>query len=275
MQRNLVLLAASALTAGAALLGVTADPASAATNTITVDTTVDAGNNIVLTSLREAFAEAEDDGEPTTVVLATGATYLLDDCTGTGGDLQSFTAQALTIDGNGATIEQTCAGQRVIDVNAPQFTIEDVTITGGDTTEAGGGVNANGPVTITNARFIDNHSVTNDSGGGGLRAWMGATITGSEFRDNSAHRGGAISSTGHTYLTDTAVVGTPGGSAGASSRAGPRPRSPSPTARSVATRPPTTWPAASSPSTSPCGTPRSRRTRAWGARPRRSRPSAT
>jgi hypothetical protein len=149
-----------------AIVGTTA-PAGALT-TITVTTTDDGGAG----SLREAFAAADAaDPESVEIVLQRGVTYLLDDCEE--GALLHSEANALTVTGNGSTIEQTCEGARVItNVNsAGHLTVTDVTITGGNVGEK--------------------------TGGGGIGATTdGLTIINSTLAGNSAGSGGAVFVTG-------------------------------------------------------------------------------
>ncbi len=54
-----------------------------------------------------------------------------------GGDLDYTGTQALTLNGNGSTIEQTCADERLLDQldSTAQVDIGDVTITGGDSAD--------------------------------------------------------------------------------------------------------------------------------------------
>ncbi len=99
-----------------------APPVGAAT--IEVTTTTDGGAG----SLRDAFAQASVAVETTTIVLAEGATYVLDDCAA--GELANTGTQPLVIEGGGATIQQTCAGERVIATNG-DIMVLDTTITGG------------------------------------------------------------------------------------------------------------------------------------------------
>jgi hypothetical protein len=120
--------AALALSLGGALgaLVVVASPASA--DTIPVTNTNDDGTT---NSLRYVLEHATD-GD--VVVLTADATYSLN-CV-QGGDINI--AAAVTIDGNGATIEQTCA-DRVLSTQSA-LTLNAVTITGGDVDGAGVGL---------------------------------------------------------------------------------------------------------------------------------------
>jgi hypothetical protein len=168
-------------------------------------------------SLRAAFAAADSNGVDTTIVLVDdGATYSLTDCSGNGGALDHTASTALTIDGRGSTIEQTCPGERVISNvgSAGHLTLADVTITGGNVGDltAGGGVGATtagltitgstitgntagsggavfvtggGSVTVVNSTIAGN-TATSDTGGGGIEAQGDATLVYSTITGNTA-----------------------------------------------------------------------------------------
>src|SRR6185436_19053709 len=92
-------------------------PAYAATiGVTTVDDVVNALDGVI--SLREAVTSANKAKGATTISLSAGE-YELDACgrnedaNGTG-DLDYTSTNALTIDGNGATVTQTCSDQRVL-----------------------------------------------------------------------------------------------------------------------------------------------------------------
>ncbi len=147
-------------------LTVAAPPALAATITVTTtDDSINGGDG--LTSLREAFATASANAEDDTIVLAPGATYVLDDCAS--GPLTHTAAEALTVDGNGATIDQDCPDVGVVASTDISFTslltLDGLTLLGGPNTGStvyGSGVFADGRLAL--------HSVTiseADSGPGG------------------------------------------------------------------------------------------------------------
>lgn len=127
MRRRIsVIGAVMALTA--ALLATSATSVSAAVINVTTTADVVNGGDGV-TSLREAFVQADGNGQADTIVLGAGLTYSLTDCGA--GELIHSEAQDLTVDGNGATIEQTCADTRLIDKTGPNtvtLTIEDATL---------------------------------------------------------------------------------------------------------------------------------------------------
>jgi hypothetical protein len=158
----------AALVAAPALAAIAAAPAAAALTTITVTTTADGGAG----SLRAAFASANSAApDSVEIVLATGALYQLTDCGS--GALSHTATNALTVTGNGSTIQQTCSGARVITnvSSAGHLTVSDVTITGGN--------------------------VAANTGGGGIGATTdGLTIINSTLSGNTAGTGGAVFVTG-------------------------------------------------------------------------------
>ncbi|QYG94534.1 hypothetical protein HC251_20275 [Iamia sp. SCSIO 61187] len=168
---------AAGAVAAATAVGTSA-PAGAAV--ITVTTTVDGGAG----SLRDAFAQASAAVEPTEIVLQDGATYELTDCAE--GDLAHTGTQPLTITGNGATISQTCAGERVIDTDG-DLTVVEATITGGSLAAGiGGGIAADtAAVSLVRSSVVGNAA---SSVGGGIAA-IRVTLDSSTVSGNTA--GGA------------------------------------------------------------------------------------
>jgi len=162
-------------TVGAALV-VTAAPAAA--STITVTNTSDSGSN----SLRYVL---ENLSEPSTVVLSAGATYELTDCTKNGGDI--LINDVVTIQGNGATIEQTCNDARVLETHS-NITLENVTITGGNLQNSIGGglVTIDASTTLTGVTFTGNSS---GCAAGAVWATGQLTVTSSTFTDNHVSSG--------------------------------------------------------------------------------------
>ena len=206
-----------------------AAPVGAAPSTIgPVDPSIPDGN---ADSLRDVLENQIGDGD--TVVLQAGATYTLDDCAAGDIDVDGV----VTVQGNGATIEQTC-NERVLTTDF-DIALENLTVTGGDdhfgdeggglagqanvtltgvtfTGNAseghGGGVFALGTLTISGSLFTDNIADSNIGGfggGGAVYAAGPATITGSTFTDNVAYgtggdsSGGAVASAGATLSIDT------------------------------------------------------------------------
>lgn len=112
-----------------AMVGWAANAPAASAATITVTTTadvVDAGDGV--TSLREAITTANGNGQDDIIVLAP-QTYSLDLCAA--GEFFYDEAQDLTIEGNGATVVQTCVDQRILDKAGPNttlLTVSDLTV---------------------------------------------------------------------------------------------------------------------------------------------------
>ncbi len=196
--------AALAFSLGGAVgaLLVTAGPAAAGTTTVT--NTADDGSS---TSLRGVL-ESANDGD--VVVLTAGATYQLTICAPPGPDAAEGSpgwgdveiSGAVTIVGNGATIEQTCDDRVLYTQDA--LTLQAVTVTGGTTGGPGGGLfsDSGNAVVLTGATFAGNEST---SGGGGVAAGGNVTVTNSTFTDNHA-RGGSGDGGGLQVLTDLATV---------------------------------------------------------------------
>ncbi|OWY62948.1 hypothetical protein B7486_55700, partial [cyanobacterium TDX16] len=154
-------------------------------------------------SLREAVTLANEDGAASHIHLQAGATYELDLCDAgapdesgnLSGDLDHDAAgEALTIAGFGATIRQTCSGERVLNALHPasQLTLVNTTITGGRTATTGGGVFSNGPLSLIAGSVEGN--VGGGAGGGGVASFFDVVVNGTTFRDNatSGHGGGVF-----------------------------------------------------------------------------------
>ena len=167
-------------------------------------------------SLREAVNEANTAAGPTTIELAAASTYPLTLCGGdedanAGGDLDSTGTQAVTVNGHGSTVDQTCAGERVVDqldFTTPSWRVNELTITGGDNTD-GAAVRFNADVDLTGVTVSGNDAATGqvlNSGGvmGGppTIALVDSTVgpnTGTGIRVSN----GAISLTGSTITQNT------------------------------------------------------------------------
>jgi hypothetical protein len=160
--------------------------------------------------LQTAFA----DGAETSIVLANSIDLA---CAG-GGDLDRSSATALTVDGNGFTIRQACAGERVMhQAGSGALTLNGVTITGGTNSSGnGGGVLASASVTLTNSVVTENTTATN---GGGIATNPGTlTITNSRLTNNTAGEDGgganvqvgALNVTDSTFSNNTATNGSGG-----------------------------------------------------------------
>jgi hypothetical protein len=133
-------------------------------------------------TLRWAIAQAEGDATPPVIDLAPG---LAVDVTCAGGGVLTYDSpggQPLTINGNGATIRQTCPGDAVMAVD-DDLAITDATITGG----SAGGIVGESDVTL------DRVIVEGNSGGPGVAVFTGtATVGRSVVRDNSGGIGGGV-----------------------------------------------------------------------------------
>ncbi len=200
----------SCLVLVAALL-VSTSPAQAAT--ITVTTTADVVNGADgLTSLREAVSTANAAATPTTITLAASTSYGLNLCgdndTNVSGDLDSTSAQPLTIDGNASTIDQNCAGERVLDAldSDGSIALQAVTLTGGDDVD-GAALRHNGDASLTDSAATGNNAGTGrvlaSSLGGGV-----LDLTDSSISDNTGT--GVGLSLGTVHLTGTTVANNTG-----------------------------------------------------------------
>jgi hypothetical protein len=179
-----------AMFGGVLLLGtlVVASPAGA------VDVTTEA-------QLRAAFA----DGAETEISLQ--GDVVLTDCAE--GDLDRNSVTALTILGNGFTVEQTCAGERVMEqVGAGAITIEDLTVTGGSlAASSGGGIDTEGALTVVDSTITGNAALGGGSGGG-LDVGDALTVTRSTISDNQAgDTGGGIRGSDPVTITDSTISG--------------------------------------------------------------------
>ena len=144
-----------ALVAGL-MVGVGVPPALAATIAVTTaDDVVDPTDGVI--SLREAFIIASSNETADTITLVAATEYELDSCFV--GELPHTQDESLTVQGNGATIYQTCPGKRVIhnDNQDAVLTLEDVTLTGGFVPPAdvdGAGVKSRGPLFLDNVTIL-------------------------------------------------------------------------------------------------------------------------
>jgi hypothetical protein len=141
-----------------------ATPAMAATVSVTTASdVVDGADGVV--SLREAVTQANAAADATTIDLAASVVYALtlcgDDDANAVGDLDLTGMNDVTVNGNGSTIQQTCAGERLIDQldSAPTVMITNLTLTGGDSTD-GAAVRFNGDVELVGATISGNDAAT-------------------------------------------------------------------------------------------------------------------
>lgn len=140
-------------------------------------------------------------------------------CAG-GGDLDRNSANPLTINGNGFTIRQTCADERVMElIGGGAFTLESTTITGGNLNNQGGGIKSGnpgsgGPMTIRNSTITGN-SAGGSSGGGIVQVGdVPLTVIGSTVSNNSGSGGSAVAG-GELFINSTITGNTAGAVGGA------------------------------------------------------------
>lgn len=196
----------------------------AATYTVTktTDDAPDGTCDVSDCSLREAVIAANANTGNDEIILSSG-TYALtitnsagDEDASATGDLDVTDSAELSVIGNGAgmtTIDASgiTSGDRVVEVTSASasLVVTGVTIQGGSTTEAGGGIKTQGALTLTNSTVTGN---TSSSDGGGILAQStGLTIAGSTISNNTAARGGGMeyqSSSSQTLsITQTTVSG--------------------------------------------------------------------
>jgi fibronectin-binding autotransporter adhesin len=175
-------------------------------------------------SLREAIIAANGNSQDNTIELGSGAYALSLTVGGSGpeyGDLDVTSGYALTITGNGPenTIIDAGGIDRVLDLYSAANTvvISGVTIYGGVTTGAGGGIyKGEGDLSLINVAVVSN---TADSGGGIRFGGSGAVLTMDEncllARNESTYDGGGLSVLsgarallgGGRIVSNTAVLG--------------------------------------------------------------------
>jgi CSLREA domain-containing protein len=232
----------TALTLIGAFLGGVGLPALAAT--ITVTTTADEVNTNGQCSLREAIISANNDDQSgstdcaagsgaDTIVLAAGQTYTLSKDTDGGGHATDSGADnddlditsAITIQGNGATIERSttvpcnlnstaATGEfRIFHVTSSgTLTLQNVTVRNGcadgsvfSSNPDGGGIASEGTLTLTSSTLSGNSA---SGEGGGILGNGTVTITNSTFSGNSAiNAGGGIFNTGTMTVTNSTISG--------------------------------------------------------------------
>jgi len=132
------------------------------------------------------------------------------------GDLDVTTSLSFTLEGNGATVRQTCDGEAVLRKNAgaSQLVVDDTRITGGESN----GLSSNTDIVVRNGSIVDGNIAPN--AGGGILSTTDVRIEDSTVRDNVAGTSG-----GGAWASDTMTVtnstitrnrsGTSGGGIGA------------------------------------------------------------
>ena len=212
----------AALVAASTLVGAVA-PAGALT-AYTVTSTVDGAPG----SLRAVLDQANADADDSVIELPAGAVLDLDLCpalaadddANADGDLDSTDgAHDLTIEGNGATIRQTCTGSRVFDATnaGSTVTFREVTITGGNVTSGlpnGGGIRVVGPgsLSVVLSTVVGNSAA---NVGGGIAATdigvdtVQVFVADSTISGNSAGRssGGGLFTLGDNLIVNSTISG--------------------------------------------------------------------
>lgn len=189
-----------------------AAPAQAATIPVTtIADVVDPADGV--TSLREAFVIASSNTEADTIALAPGVEYELTSCFV--GSLPHTRPEALTLDGNGSSIYQTCFDRRIVDNTDPasDLTIREVALTGGfnsGVTIHGAAVNASGTTLIEDSQIAFVNAGPGGSvvdAGDGMSGDADLTVVDSEIYSNLG-RGfrlsfGSASFTGATIINNS------------------------------------------------------------------------
>jgi hypothetical protein len=127
-----------------------------------------------------------------------------------GGEALRNSSTPVTVSGNGHTVRQTCAGQRVLEqIGSAAITFDGVTITGGTTPAGanGGGIRApgGGTVTVANSTVMGN---TAGGSGGGVAAAGAVGVTNSTVSGNSSSvNGGGVAATGAATITNSTISG--------------------------------------------------------------------
>ena len=164
--------------------------------------------------LRAAFADLAE----TSITLS--ADISLTDC-GSGDLFRDSAGVALTIDGAGHTISQTCSGFRVMTTKGSGLTLHDLTVTGGNVedgsgTGLGGGIYSatSGPLVLDTTQVIDNSAGGSTGGlGGGFFAGGPVTLDHAVISRNVSTGGtsifgglaGGFASSGTVNATDTVI----------------------------------------------------------------------
>ena len=139
-------------------LSVAVGAAPAAADDISVTLVSDSINPADgLTSLREAFAQASASAGDDVINLVAGSDYVLSNCLP--GELVDSGVGSITVQGNGASITQTCSDRRIINKTQAAGTLSliSVTLNGGPNSGvavAGAGIFTNG------ALIMDQSTVT-------------------------------------------------------------------------------------------------------------------
>ena len=157
---------------------------AANTNTaVTDDVLAGSDTDTDIITFDQAALQAEAGaGNPLVIILGGSELTITDDI-----EIIGLGQDVLTIDANGAS--------RVINIfsSGTGASLSGLTITGGNTTNNGGGILNNGTLTLTNSTVRDN---TSQSRGGGISNSRALTLTNSTVSGNTARYGGGIYFTG-------------------------------------------------------------------------------
>jgi len=168
--------------------------APAGATSFTVDNTGD--NAAVVGTLRWAVAQANADATAPTIDIAAG--LVVDLTCGGGGplDYNSAAGLTLTVNGNGATIRQTCPASAVL-LADDDVVLNRLVITGG----------TDGAIVAQDDVTVDDVIVEGNSGRAAIEAFTGdVTVSRSTIRNNSGTIGGGVAAI-HATLERTTVSG--------------------------------------------------------------------
>jgi filamentous hemagglutinin family protein len=163
-------------------------------------TVTDLGDTGASGQLRDAISQANNTAGLDDIKFALNGTITLN-----GTELTVNDPAGLIINGNGVsnTIIDGNNTSRVFNVTAGDITFDGVTIRNGNANFGGGGIWANGTVSLTNSTVSDN---TASNFGGGIYASGTVSLTNSTVSDNAAaFNGGGIWAGGTVTLTNSTV----------------------------------------------------------------------
>jgi hypothetical protein len=208
---------AVAVALATATVGALASPAAAAYGCQPTDIVVT--NNLdgagpPAGSLRAAFVTASAAAGPQTICVATTVTGPITLTTAGGGELtyNAATTPGLTVNGNGVAVHA-APGTDVLDnTTSGPLQLDDLTITGGDSLNPGGGVTSSGDTTLVNTTITGN---TSGGRGGGIVVFGDVTITNSTITNNTGgFDGGGVCAFGTVHMTGSTISGNTAGGSG-------------------------------------------------------------
>ncbi len=201
-------------------------------NTITVNSLLDPGTTgDHLCGLREAIANANAKADTSSgdCAAGTGNDTIVFSVSGTialASGLPSI-QNTVEIDGTGQTIAIDGGGASQVMQNfSGSLTLNNLTISNGDTTGIGGGISNSGTLTITNSTFVGNQAAVGGAifnffsgtlavsnctfsgnvasgGGGAIQSSHGGTVTSSTFSNNSA---GSVAGAGADIMANNTTL---------------------------------------------------------------------